>query len=42
MARATKAPKVDDSHVAAAIAKRFQLMGGVDPFDDTEPKKRRK
>lgn len=42
MARATKAAKIDDSHVAAAIAKRFQLMGGVDPFDDTTPKKRRK
>lgn len=42
MARASKAPTITDSHVAHAIAKRFELMGGADPFDDTEPKKRRK
>lgn len=33
MARATKSPKVTDDHVATAIARRFENMGGRDPFD---------
>lgn len=33
IARYNKAPQVTDNHVAEAIAKRFENMGGADPFD---------
>lgn len=39
MARAVKSPKVTDDHVRAAMEKRFENMGGIDPFD-TKPKRR--
>lgn len=42
MARATRQPHVTDQIVADAIAKRFELMGGGDPFDTDNDIKRRK